>query len=200
MCFESSPAEVMLIKTIVYETIVELNRLLGDLKHYAVPAAIDEIIKEHEATVTGKVTVPLARIIASDCVVTNLKAHSTEDAIKELLSVLDGAHRLVNREVCEADVLAREASFSTAMENGVALPHARTEGVNELVAAIGISPDGCDGSHIFVLSLCPKRAERPYLQFIARIAAIVAIPENREALMNAQSPASVREIFVSRKR
>jgi mannitol/fructose-specific phosphotransferase system IIA component (Ntr-type) len=85
------------------------------------------------------------------------------------------------------------------MENGVALPHARTAGVTELVAAVGISIDGCDGSHIFVLSLCPKRAERPYLQFIARIATIVAAEENRQAIMNSNSPAELREIFLGRK-
>ncbi len=199
MCFESSQAEVVLIKTIVYETMVELNRLLGDLKSYAIPTAMDELIKDHEASASGKVTVPLSRIIAPDCVITNLKARTTEEAIKELLHSLDGAHRLVDREECEADVLSREASFSTAMENGVALPHARTAGVTELVAAVGISIDGCAGSHIFVLSLCPKRAERPYLQFIARIATIVAAEENRQAIMNSNSPAELREIFLGRK-
>ena len=199
MCFESSPAEVILIKTIVYETMVELNRLLGDLKTYAVPSAMDDLLKDTETALSGKTPIPLSRIIAPDCVITNLRARTTEEAIKELLHVLDGAHRLADLAQCEADVIAREKSCSTAMESGVALPHARTEGVNELVAAVGISRDGCDGSHIFVLSLCPKRAERPYLQFIARIAAIVASTENQKNILKVESPAELREIFIGRK-
>ena len=95
--------------------------------------------------------------------------------------------------------------MSTAMPGGVALPHARTDGTQKLVAAIGISRKGCpaaDGgeglSRIFILSLCPKDATQPYLQFVAQVAGVLTNPDKVAEVLAASDANAVRDIFLVR--
>ena len=112
---------------------------------------------------------------------------------------------LKDAELCEKDVLEREAIMATTMPGGVALPHARTNGTQKLVAAIGISRNGCpvsdrenDPTHIFILSLCPKDATQPYLQFVAQVAGVLTDPEKVAEVLAATDANAVRDIFLVR--
>ena len=85
------------------------------------------------------------------------------------------------------------------------LPHARTDGTQKLVAAIGISRKGCpvgdrdsDPTHIFILSLCPKDATQPYLQFVAQVAGVLTNPEKVAEVLAASDVNAVRDIFLVR--
>ena len=83
--------------------------------------------------------------------------------IQELTDLLDKNKRLTDRDKCLRDALEREATVSTCLPGGIALPHVRTDGVHELVAAIGIRREGYEfdtpdhsKTKIVVLSFCPK--------------------------------------------
>ena len=52
-----------------------------------------------------------------------------DEAIDLLVSLQDRAGRLTDRERYKADILAREAMSSTAIGNGIAVPHAKSAGV-----------------------------------------------------------------------
>ncbi len=204
--FESNLNEVMLIKTAMYETFVELHKNLSELKQMASPVGMEEAILNGSARKTSQELLNLARIISQNCITTSLKATNTEDAIRELIGLLEHNGRLLNAETCLRDVLAREAVVSTCIGDGIALPHTRTSGVQELVAAIGISPEGClqsDGSgekiKIFVLSLCPKFAEEPYLQFVAHVAAVLSDENNLKILSENADSAQIHKLFITRK-
>ncbi|MFA6931265.1 MAG: cation:proton antiporter [Lentisphaeria bacterium] len=205
--FESNFNEVMLIKTVMYETFVELHKNLTDLKMTACPAGMDEAILSGTENNALQIPINLQRVIPPDCVLTNLKADTMEEAIRELIHALDRSGRLSNNQVCIRDVLAREAIVSTCFSGGIALPHARTVGVQELVAAIGISRKGCRTSNdsglqarIFVLSLCPKLAEEPYLQFVAHVASILTDEKNLEIVDSSKNSAEIHQLFCARKK
>ncbi|NLF92565.1 MAG: PTS transporter subunit EIIA [Oligosphaeraceae bacterium] len=204
--FESNLDEVMLIKTAMYETFVELHKNLSELKKMASPVGMEEAILNGSAIKTSQEVLNLPHIIPHNCVATSLKAKNSEDAIRELIRLLEQNGRLLDAETCIRDVLAREAVISTCIADGIALPHTRTTGVRELVAAIGISPEGClhsDGSgakiRIFVLSLCPKFAEEPYLQFVAHIAAVLSDENNLRILSGKADSAQIHQLFSTRK-
>ncbi|NLF61476.1 MAG: PTS transporter subunit EIIA [Lentisphaerae bacterium] len=202
--FESNINEVMLLKAAMYETFVELNKNLTDLKMTR-PIGMDEAMAhsaEGQVEVKAKAPINISRIVAPDCILSDLKAQNTTDAIKELVQALAWAGRLADPELCLQDVLAREAVVSTSFSDGVALPHARTTGVNELVAAIGISREGCPQAsgddpknRIFVLSLCPKQAEEPYLQFVAHVARILSDEKNVEKIVASKNAAEIHRLF-----
>jgi mannitol/fructose-specific phosphotransferase system IIA component (Ntr-type) len=187
----------------MYETLVELHKNLEELKSMACPVGMSEdIIKNSEAP-KQRVPLDLDKIISPECVVNDLKATNHEDAIHELIQVLARSGRLLDIELCQRDVLAREAVVHTCIAGGIALPHARTNGVSELVTAIGISRDGCDSpagdgskTKIFVLSLCPKFAEGPYLQLVAHVAAVLGNEENIQALSASPEVEDIRRVFL----
>ncbi|MGI5922476.1 MAG: cation:proton antiporter [Lentisphaeria bacterium] len=201
--FESTNENVRLIRMAMYETLVELHKNLEELKSMACPVGMSEdIIKNSEAP-KQRVPLDLDKIISPECVVNDLKATNHEDAIRELIQVLARSGRLLDIELCQRDVLAREAVVHTCIAGGIALPHARTNGVSELVTAIGISRDGCDSpagdgskTKIFVLSLCPKFAEGPYLQLVAHVAAVLGNEENIQALSASPEVEDIRRVFL----
>ena len=112
--------------------------------------------------------------------------------------MLDAQKKLLNREMALYDVLEREKAMNTGMENGVALPHGRTDGIADLGVAIGIKNGGIDfgaldgeKSRLFILVVSPKKSSGPHIQFLAAIAAILMDESRREAVINAASPEEV---------
>lgn len=69
-------------------------------------------------------------VTTSDLVELGAGATDQPSVVDALLRLLDGAGRLRDAEACRADLLAREAIGSTVIPGGVALPHARTTGVD----------------------------------------------------------------------
>ena len=109
---------------------------------------------------------------------------------------------LADPELCYRDVLERDAIVSTYQDNGIAMPHARTDGTSSFATAIGISADGIDYDEgadprvrIVILSVCPKDEPGPYLQFIARIARVLTDGKRREAILSARDAAEAARVF-----
>jgi PTS system nitrogen regulatory IIA component len=86
----------------------------------------------------------LLPVILSEHIVINLKGKTKETVIKELLDILSTQGKLVDRTIVLNDLLDREKTMSTAIPNGIALPHAKTNAVQELTVAIGIKKSGVD--------------------------------------------------------
>jgi len=178
---------------------------MEELKQMACPVGMSEgIIKGSDAP-KKRVPLDLDNIISPECVVNDLKATTHEAAICELVQALARSGRLLDIDLCQRDVLAREAVVHTCIAGGIALPHARTNGVSELATAIGISRKGCDNptdsgpkTKIFVLSLCPKFAEGPYLQFVAHIASVLGDEKNIQALSTSPEIEDIRKVFLSK--
>jgi Kef-type K+ transport system membrane component KefB/mannitol/fructose-specific phosphotransferase system IIA component (Ntr-type) len=206
--FESNPDEVILIKTVMYETFMILHHTMEKLRALADPAMLQrQIFSPNDTRKIARIRndLPLGTILPFSCVKMRLQADSKEGIIAEMLDLLAHDSRITSRAQCENDLLERESIASTAMQDGVAFPHCHTDGVTNLVAAIGIKPEGFDfgaidgkPSNIFVMSLCPKATGGPLLQFMARIAGSLADPDTREAILHAPSPEMLRELLLSR--
>ncbi len=202
LTFESSTMEVSIIKAVMYETFVEIHHAMTELKQLAAPESMEKIATDDAVDMPAKnMPIPLEKILSSKAIVTDLKSTDYKGAIKELVAVLESTGTLKDSKMCEEDVFEREATVSTCIPGGIALPHARTDGTGKLVAAIGISKNGCTGSdnskiNVFVLSLCPKTTNQPYLQFIAKVAGTLSKQDKIEAIKNASDPEQVLKIFV----
>ncbi len=130
---------------------------------------------------------------------------TTKDAVmRELLDVLAAADLLKNRAEVERVILDRERAMSTGMENGIAIPHGKTDTVDNLLVAIGLQPNGVDftavdgqPSRIFVLVVSPLRGTGPHLRFMAEISKILRNPQLRARLLAATTPDEVVHLLVS---
>ena len=135
-------------------------------------------------------------------IVVGLRAKDKAGAVRELLDAMGRNAPLADPERCYRDVLERDAIVSTYQENGIAMPHARTDGTSSFATAIGISPDGIDydegADHrvrLVILSVCPKDEPGPYLQFIASIARVLMDARRREAILAARDANEAARAF-----
>lgn len=207
--FESNPDEVPFIRAMMYETIVALHHDLEALKTLAAPEEMQkELFKPNGETMqiakheAKQIQTLVERAIGHDSIVMNLEAETKEGVIRELIDVLDAQGLLKNKELCVQDVLEREKIVSTCLQNGVAIPHGRSDGTENLVAAIGIRKNGyafdsLDGkpTKIVVLCLSPKSSNGPHIEFIASIGSVLAQEASIEKILGAKTPGQVFAVF-----
>lgn len=124
-------------------------------------------------------------------------------ALNEVARLLDGHPSVVNYGGFYNELLARDRLDTTCLGNQIALPHARTEHVSDLVLAIGRSRDGVvfekDGQTVrllFVLGT-PKSNPMAYLQVVSTLCKIFKDAANREALLGAPTPEAFAEVLLA---
>jgi mannitol/fructose-specific phosphotransferase system IIA component (Ntr-type) len=134
----------------------------------------------------------LATILTPDSVRVPLSAVEKQEAICELVDVLHTAGRLTNRDAILSAILAREATRSTGIGGGLAVPHGKSDGCDTLVMAVGkpVEPipfDSIDGEPVtlVVLLASPPQEAGPHIQALARISRMMLEPRTRKALAEA---------------
>lgn len=143
-----------------------------------------------------------ANVLNTNVVKCELESSTKEDIIRELLTLLVNDGKLTDLEGTVKDVMDRERQMSTGIQEGVAIPHAKTKAVKELVVAIGLKKEGVDFdsldgkmSNIFILTLSPVDRIGPHVQFLAEISKIIQHKDAREALLNAKTPSDILKVF-----
>jgi Kef-type K+ transport system membrane component KefB/mannitol/fructose-specific phosphotransferase system IIA component (Ntr-type) len=136
----------------------------------------------------------LCDFLRRDLLIPDLTGETKDSIIEELLSALDATGAIADLSVAREAIEAREAQMSTGMERGVAIPHARTDTVADLICVVGVKPSGIDfgsldgePSQIFVLTLTPKSADAPHVQFMAMVSRALN-PVGRDKVLQAKTP------------
>ncbi|MEW6113467.1 MAG: PTS sugar transporter subunit IIA [Thermodesulfobacteriota bacterium] len=110
----------------------------------------------------------LGDLLSPDRVLIWQEPLSKEQALRELTSVAAGHNRLLVSHTLYERVLKRENEVSTFLGDGMALPHARIEGLTIPVLALGVARQGVEGvqsshtAHLILLILSP--ADNPNVQ------------------------------------
>ena len=123
-------------------------------------------------------------------------------ALSEVARRLDGHPLVTNYAGFYQELLARDRLDTTCLGNEIALPHARTEHVSDLVLAIGRSRAGVSFEKdkqivrlLFVLGT-PKSNPMGYLQVVSTLCKIFKDPANREALLAAETPDAFVDVLL----
>ncbi|MBN2435374.1 MAG: PTS sugar transporter subunit IIA [Spirochaetes bacterium] len=122
--------------------------------------------------------------------------------IREMVSKLEEAGRIKNSMRYYAQVIHRESLENTGIGNSFAIPHARTESVDELsmlfcVAKNGIDYDSYDGKPVrfLLLSIFPSSYSTTYLYYISMMATIFSDDSIISRLENAQDANEIYTIL-----
>lgn len=141
-------------------------------------------------------------LVEKGCIQVPLKGREKQEILRELVELLHGAGKIDNLEVAYSDILNREALGSTGLERGIAIPHAKSEGVTEMALAIGILPDGVDfdaldgnPSNLFFLILAPADRAGMHVEVLSEIARLTQSAAFCRLLLAAESPTEVVELF-----
>ena len=144
----------------------------------------------------------VVNLIEEDIIKIPLEAKTKPDVIKELVDVLKKAGKIEDAESVFRAVMLRETMGSTGLEKGIAVPHAKTHKVNNLVLAIGVSPEGVDfdsldgePSKLFFLLIATPQQAGPHIEALSEIARLTRSSNFCKLLLNAKTPKEIVEIF-----
>ena len=146
----------------------------------------------------------ISDFLCAKAVSPNLKGTTKKEIIEELVDLLlnAGAIEKKHKNKLVEILLTREALGSTAIGQGIAIPHGKSDCVSKLTASIGVSKkginfDSLDGepAYIFFLLVAPIDSAGPHLKALARISRLLKDKYFRENLKSAQDSKSILKLI-----
>jgi fructose-specific phosphotransferase system IIA component len=128
----------------------------------------------------------------------NLKGKNKKEIIEELAELMKKRKEITNHELFLRGVFEREELGSTGIGEGIALPHARSNGVSQLIIVFGRSIEGVDfdsldGEPVNLIFLIgtPKEDIGNYLKALAHLSRILKKESFRKKLLSVSKPEEV---------
>jgi len=144
----------------------------------------------------------LKTVLTAETINLHLKGSTKDEIINELLDMLVTAGKIPDRQAAFNAVMEREQKMSTGMKHGIAIPHGKTDTIQDLVACVGIAEkpvefDSLDHEpcRIFIMTLSPLEKTGPHLQFLAEISLLFKSAEKRQEILGAQTPEAIVKIL-----
>ncbi|WP_443863271.1 PTS fructose transporter subunit IIABC [Fusobacterium ulcerans] len=141
-------------------------------------------------------------MLSENCINLNLKGTTKSEIIDELVEILYAAGKLNDKEEYKKEILKREAQSSTGLEEGIAIPHAKTSAVKIPSIAFGLSKAGVDyesldgePSKLFFMIAAPANASDTHIEVLSKLTTTLLDDDVRENLLKAASPKEVIEIL-----
>ncbi len=142
----------------------------------------------------------LRDIVVKKAIIPSLAATKRDDAIRELMDALVDAGKVTadQRDGFVKSIIARENRGSTGFGHGVAVPHAKSSIVQQLVVAVGISRAGVEFNaldkqpvHSIFLLLSPENRPEEHLDAMEAIFGNLSRDQFRRFLRQANTPDDV---------
>ena len=131
-------------------------------------------------------------LIKRDMVVPALEATEKKPILEELAKYMAERHSRIDRATLARVLIEREQLASTAIGEGVAIPHGKLGSVGEIIACLGRAPKGVDfdsmdgqPTFLFFVLVAPESSTGAHLKALARISRVFKDPEFRRRLLAA---------------
>ena len=140
--------------------------------------------------------------LSPDVIAVDLKATDKKSAIVELVEMLKSTKKVKKTDEIIEVVLEREKLGSTGIGQGVAIPHGKTDVLQEQAGALGISRKGIefnslDGEpvHIIFLLVGPVEVAGQHLKALSRISRLFKDKFLRQAIRDAKTKEEIVKII-----
>lgn len=124
----------------------------------------------------------------------DLKSQTKKEVIDELIDILVADGKVNDKDAFREAVLKREEEFSTGIGMSIAIPHGKSDSVNEASIVFGRSNAGIDyesmddlPAHLFFLIAVPMESSDLHLRALSEISRNLMHKEIRDQLMNCQT-------------
>ena len=136
----------------------------------------------------------ITELFSKNGVKLGVAAATQADAIDVLVDLHDASGTISDREKYRAAVLERESQFSTAVGEGVAIPHAKTDavvrpGLAAITVPAGVdwnAPDGKPSDLIFMIA-APEGQANVHLEVLAKLSMLLMHEDFADALRAAKT-------------
>ena len=146
----------------------------------------------------------ISDFLCTKAISADLKGTTKAEIIDELVGLLVNAGAIEKKSKTKLVeiLMAREALGSTAIGQGIAIPHGKSENVTKLTAGLGISKKGVDfdsldgeSAYIFFLLVAPIDSAGPHLKALARISRLLKDKYFRENLKNSKEDKAIFKLI-----
>ena len=124
--------------------------------------------------------IKLSSLLKDSSIELDLEGKNKTEIINGLVDIIIKSSKTKNKKVLSDALMDREKLGSTAIGNGVAVPHAKIEGVKQTVLAFGRSVGGVDfnsldgeKTHLFFMLISPKDDIGAHLKILAKISHLI---------------------------
>ena len=141
-------------------------------------------------------------ILSPDMVVADLKGATKPDVLNELAKALAAKYKEIKLGDLTAVLAERERLGSTAIGDGIAIPHGKLRGVTKIIGvfgrhAQGVDFDSLDGgpSHLFFVLVAPDDSASLHLKALARVSRLLKDGSFRSRLLAARDSAELYSLI-----
>lgn len=133
----------------------------------------------------------LSRLLSKKSVQIPLKSLTKNEVLAEMVDLLVNCCELKNRDDILEKILSREQKMSTGIGYGVAVPHAKCDGINDICIAAGVSKTGVpfeaiddEAVYLFFIMISPTNTVGPHIQTLAAVSRLMSYEDVRTSLKN----------------
>jgi PTS system fructose-specific IIC component len=147
----------------------------------------------------------ITTLINADLIQLNLQANTKQGVLKELIHLLHQQGRVSDPGQFFQDIMDREALGNTGFEDGVALPHAKSDAVIEPAVVIGVSRQGIDygaedgqPSKLFFMIASPQGSDNHHIEVLAELSAKLIEAGFIKNFLNAETSQQALELLLAK--
>jgi PTS system nitrogen regulatory IIA component len=140
-------------------------------------------------------------LIRREMIVPALHATDKRGILEELARQISERVPKIDRGTLAKVLIDRESLASTAIGEGVAIPHGKLGAVSEIVATLGRAPTGVDfdsmdgqPTFLFFVLVAPETSTGAHLKALARISRVFKDPEFRRRMLVAADAAAMYQV------
>ena len=144
-------------------------------------------------------------LLKPQSILLNASPTNKADAIYTLGDLMDKGGNLSDKAEYLEAVFAREESGSTGLGDGIATPHAKSNGVKEaglaaMVVPNGVDFDALDGqpSRLFFMIAAPEGAADTHVEVLSKLATMVIDPDFKNALIQSATVDRFLELITAK--
>ena len=131
-------------------------------------------------------------------IVLDVENGAKRDILTKLAETFEHTHKHLDVPELIEVLVKREETSTTAIADGIAIPHGKLDISNGVLCGFGRSTGGVDfdsvdgcPTHIFFLLVSPANQPSLHLRWLAHLAVLLKNPDFRSALIEADTPEAV---------
>lgn len=144
----------------------------------------------------------IGSLLSESLIDDNLSGSHKYEVIEKLLELLVKNNNIRDKQTCLNDLIEREQLLSTGLENGLAVPHAKSSAAENLVVSFGLCREGLDfgtldgkPAHFIFLVVSPLNTSGPHIKMLAQITRNFRELEIGEKLLAAKNKKEILSII-----
>jgi nitrogen PTS system EIIA component len=145
----------------------------------------------------------ITEILSADLVIPELTGSSKPQVLRELSRPLASKYRDLDLAAITAVLAERERLGSTAIGDGIAIPHGKMSGVKQILGTFGRHRSGVDfesldgrPTHLFFVLVAPEDSTSLHLKALAKVSRLFKDGSFRERLMAAKDTEEIFRLMV----